>query len=230
MGCMQGERVLRHYAAILFDMDGTLLTSIPAVERVWNRWADRVGIPAAGVLAHLHGRRAVDTLRHFAPPHVDLDTEAAWLEAAEIADADGVEAIRGAAELLARLPARRWAVVTSACRALALRRIEAAGLPPPGVLIAAEDVRRGKPDPQGYLLGAEALGVDIRDCLVFEDTEAGLQAGRAAGADVIRILGPQGEGEGTPGIGGYDELSIRPGPEGIAVTLPPAGTRAGEGA
>lgn len=207
------------HAAFLFDMDGTILTSIPAVERAWTSWANHVGVCAPEVLACLHGRRAVDTVRQFAPSHLDIDAEVAWLTAAEIADTDGVEPIRGAADLLARLPGERWAIVTSAGRNLALRRIEAAGLPLPKILISADDVTRGKPDPQGFLMAAERLGVDPRQCLVFEDTDAGLTAGRAAGAAVIRILGTHhsaADGD-TLGITGYDQLDIQIGRDRIMV-------------
>ncbi|MFT4012817.1 MAG: HAD-IA family hydrolase [Paracoccus sp. (in: a-proteobacteria)] len=209
----------RIFAGFLFDMDGTLLTSIPAVERVWTDWANRVGVPVDEVLAHLHGRRAVDTVHHFAPPGVLIDEEVAWVEAREIADVEGVIAIPGAAEILAALPPARWAVVTSASRKLALARLAAAGLPLPATLVTADDVSQGKPDPEGYLLGARRLGLDIRDCLVFEDTEAGLQAGRNAGAQVIRIAGPHTapQDESVPAIEDYRGLRVALGAEGAAL-------------
>lgn len=210
---------MTRHAAILFDMDGTILTSIPAVERAWTGWAARVGVPATEVLDHLHGRRAIDTVRRFAPAGADIATEAAWVDAAELADTDGVAPIDGAAELLSALGDGQWAVVTSAIRALALVRIEAAGLPLPKVLIAAEDVQHGKPDPEGFLLGAARLGVDIADCLVFEDTDAGLQAGRRAGAQVIRVAGPHHsqQEQDTPAIRSYRDLDINVDADGIAV-------------
>lgn len=164
------------YAAFLFDMDGTLLTSIPAVERVWTGWARRIGAPVAEVMAYLHGRRAIDTVRHFAPPHVRVEEELAWVEDREFEDVGGVVAIEGAVALLHSLPPERWAVVTSANLRLARRRMQAAGLPPPRFMVTADDISRGKPDPEGYRRGAELLGFDITRCLVFEDTEAGLQA------------------------------------------------------
>ncbi|WP_233901993.1 HAD-IA family hydrolase [Paracoccus denitrificans] len=208
------------YAAFLFDMDGTLLTSIPVVERVWTEWARRVGVPVADVLAYLHGRRAVDTVRRFAPPHALIDEEVAWVEAREIEDVDGVVAIAGAVELLASLAPERWAVVTSASRKLALRRMEVAELPLPRFMVTSDDVSQGKPDPEGYHRGAGLLGVDIARCLVFEDTEAGLLAGRAAGAQVIRIAGPHTapQGVGVPTISDYDGLRVLSRPDGMTLS------------
>ena len=115
-------------------------------------------------------------------PDIDLDAEVAWVERGEIEDVEGVAPIPGAVDFLKRLPPDRWAVVTSASVPLARARLKAAGVTPPVVLITAEDVERGKPDPAGYLKAAAALGVDIADCLVFEDAEAGIAAGEAAGA------------------------------------------------
>lgn len=178
------------YQALLFDMDGTILTSIAAVERAWTAWALRKDLPVAAVMAHMHGRRAQDTMRDFLPEGADVPAEAAWLEALEFADTAGIAEIPGAGQLLRALPADRWAVVTSATRALALRRIAVAGLPEPRLLISAEDVSAGKPDPAGYLKAAQMLGVAAPQALVVEDAEAGLQAGRAAGAQVLRIAGP----------------------------------------
>ncbi|MBT0782367.1 HAD-IA family hydrolase [Paracoccus sp. pheM1] len=208
------------YEAFLFDMDGTLLTSIPAVERVWTGWAHRVGAPVAEVLAYLHGRRAVDTVRHFAPPHLRIAEEVAWVEAREIEDVDGVVAIAGVIDLLASLAPGRWAVVTSASRRLALRRMAAAGLPLPRITVTSDDVSRGKPDPEGYRRGAALLGVDIGRCLVFEDTEAGLLAGRAAGAQVIRIAGPHTvpQDEEAPTITDYGGLRVLSGASGMVLS------------
>lgn len=177
----------RRFAGFLFDMDGTLLTSIAASERVWTAWAQRHGVDAAVLLATMHGKRAEDTVRSLQLPGVDPVAEAAAITLAEIEDVGGIEAIAGAAEFLAALPREHWAIVTSAPRALAFRRIAAAGLPTPEVLITANDVSRGKPAPDGYLLGAQRLGLQASDCLVFEDTLAGLRAGEAAGASVVVI-------------------------------------------
>ncbi|MCW3835307.1 HAD-IA family hydrolase [Sphingomonas canadensis] len=172
----------RRFAAFLFDMDGTLVNSIAAANRIWRRWALRHGIDPDALIAQIHGVRAIDTVRRFAPPGTDAEAEAALLTQQEIDDVDGIVAIRGAAALVARMPPSRCALVTSAPRALALRRLEAAGVPVPEVVIAAEDVARGKPAPDPFLAAAAALGVDIADCLVWEDTATGLAAADAAGA------------------------------------------------
>lgn len=209
----------RAYEAFLFDMDGTLLTSIPAVERAWTAWAHRVGVPVDAVLGYLHGRRALDTVRHFAPAGAVIQDEVAWIDDREVEDIAGVMAIPGAVALLQALPADRWAVVTSASARLARRRIEAAGLPQPRVLVTADDVAKGKPDPEGYLRGAALLGVDPARCLVFEDAEAGLQAGRAAGAAVIRIAGPHGAAQDSdaPMLEDYRHVRALAGPAGLAL-------------
>jgi len=171
----------RDFAAFLFDMDGTILTSIKAAERVWGQWAAGHGLDVAAFLPTIHGKRTEETIRQLGLPGVDPVTEAARITRAEIEDVAGIEAIRGAAAFLASLPGQRWAIVTSAPRKLAEARIAAAGLPTPAVLVAAEDVERGKPAPDPFLLGARKLGVAPEDCLVFEDTLAGLQSAAAAG-------------------------------------------------
>jgi sugar-phosphatase len=177
----------RSFAAILFDMDGTLLSSIEAAERVWTRWAARFGIDARTFLHDIHGRRAVDSVRRLNIPGVDPEAEAAAITLAEIDDVEGVRAISGAKEFAAMVPKERWAIVTSAPRALAVRRLQAAGLSTPSVFITAEDIPRGKPDPACYQLAASKLGWSADDCLVFEDAPAGIRAGEAAGAAVVVI-------------------------------------------
>jgi sugar-phosphatase len=175
------------FAAFLFDMDGTIITSIAAAERVWTNWALSHGLDVEAFLPTIHGVRAIDTVRRQALPGVDAEHEAAAISQAEIEDVEGVAAISGAAKFLAALPAERWAIVTSAPRALALARLAAAGVAIPALIITADDVAQGKPSPEGYQLAAERLGVDVRDCLVFEDAPAGIEAGEAAGATVVVI-------------------------------------------
>ena len=177
----------RAYAAFLFDMDGTLLDSSRVVERVWTAWARRHGHDPAEVLAACQGLQYRDTLRRFAMPEVDIEREAHALLQAELDDTEGVVAIAGIESLIATLDPRRWAIVTSAPRALAERRLRAVGLPIPEHFITGETVQRGKPDPEGFLKAAEWLGVPIADCLVFEDSPAGVAAGRAAGARVAIV-------------------------------------------
>jgi sugar-phosphatase len=177
----------RPFAAFLFDMDGTILTSIKAAERVWGQWARGHGLDVEAFLPTIHGKRTEETIRALALPGVDPVREAAFITRAEIEDVAGIEAIAGASAFLASLPRGRWAIVTSAPRLLAEARIAAAGLPLPEVLVAAEDVERGKPAPDPFLLGARKLGVAPADCLVFEDTLAGLQSAASAGMASIVV-------------------------------------------
>ena len=177
----------RPYAAFLFDVDGTLINSIASANQVWTEWANRHGLEPRSVLRIMHGVRAVDVIRRLNVPGIDVQGEADLLTQAEIAATEGIVAIKGAQALLRSLPADRWAVVTSAPRELAMRRLEVTGIPRPRVLVAAEDVTRGKPAPDAYLLAARRLDVDARNCLAWEDTQAGASAAEAAGADVIVI-------------------------------------------
>lgn len=186
------------YQAFLFDMDGTLITSVAAAERVWTRWALRHDLDAETFVPTIHGVRTIDTIRRQNLADVDLDAEVAWVERGEIEDVDGVAPIPGALDFVRRLPPDRWAVVTSASPALAQARLKAAGLTPPTVLVTADDVERGKPDPAGYLAAAAALGFAASECLVFEDADAGIQAGDAAGAEVVVVTATH-HGRAWPG-------------------------------
>jgi sugar-phosphatase len=177
----------RDYAAFLFDMDGTILSSTASAERVWGRWAESMGLDVDKFLPTMHGRRGIDTITDLNLPGVDPKEEAAKILQGEINDVDGVVALDGAAEFLAALPPERWAIVTSSPLELAKARLAAAGIPIPKYLVSSEDVTVGKPNPQGYILGAERLGVSPNDVLVFEDVLAGIKAGEAAGAEVMVI-------------------------------------------
>lgn len=200
----------RPFAAFLFDMDGTLLTSIASAERVWAAWARRHGLDVAAFLPTIHGVRSVETVRRLGLPGVDPVAEAAAITRAEMDDVADIAPIAGAAAFLAMLPADRWAIVTSAPRALALRRLDAAGLPPPPLLIGAEDVRHGKPAPDCFRLGAERLGVAAADCLVFEDAPAGIAAAEAAGAAVAVVTATHTHPLATrhPTLSGYADLGV----------------------
>jgi sugar-phosphatase len=173
------------YRAFLFDMDGTVLDSIAAAERIWTAWALRHGLDVATFLPTIHGARAIDTVNRQHLPGIDAEAEAAFITQAEIDDVEGVVEVAGAAAFLQSLPAERWAIITSAPRALALRRMAAAGIPEPAVMVTAEDVKAGKPDPAGYRLAAQRLKVDVTDCLIFEDAAVGILAAEAAGADLL---------------------------------------------
>lgn len=172
--------------AILFDMDGTLVDSTPIVERLWRQWAFRQGLSPEAILAVAHGRRTREVVQQFAP-HLDVDAEVAQMDRAEEHDRNGLRAVPGAKELISSLEAREWALVTSAHSELARVRLQSVGLPLPHILIGAESVRLGKPDPEGYLLAARRMGYEPARCLVIEDTPAGLQAGLAGGMQVLGI-------------------------------------------
>ncbi|RDV46015.1 phosphatase [Leifsonia sp. ku-ls] len=172
-------------------MDGTLVDSTPVVEAVWTSFGERHGIDPAALLAYAHGRQAVDTIAHFLPELsvAERDGLVSDLVAEEVTRTDGIVQIPGAVALLEGLIAdgAPVAVVTSAPRELAVARLRAAGVPVPEVLVAAEDVSRGKPDPEGYRRAAALLGVPVEDCVVFEDAEAGLAAAVASGARVVVV-------------------------------------------
>ncbi|MFE0803905.1 HAD family hydrolase [Streptomyces sp. NPDC058812] len=177
-----------HAQALLFDNDGTLVSSLESVRRCWTRWAGEYGITAQEFArVELHGRPAAEIAADLLP--VGRVSEAvARIEQLEVEDVPGggVHLLPGTWEFLDALPADRWAVVTSATRRLAEARLGAVGVLPK-TLVAADDITRGKPDPEPYLLGARALGVDPAACVVFEDAPAGLQAGRAAGMTTVAL-------------------------------------------
>jgi mannitol-1-/sugar-/sorbitol-6-phosphatase len=183
--------------AFLIDMDGTLVDSLEATDHAWTTWAAEYGQDAAAVVAVYHGRRTEDTVAEFLPPADRAEATARVLEIAQ--DTRGVKAIAGAAELLRQLRPGTWAIVTSADVPLMTARMRAAGLPIPGVVVTSEDVEDGKPDPQGFIQAAGTLGVPIEDCVVIEDSAAGVTAGKAAGALVVGL---------TADVGGLDHADV----------------------
>ena len=174
--------------AILFDLDGVLVDSTTRVAQTWERWARKHGLDPERVIEAAHGRRTIETVQLVAP-HLASTDEVANLEASESSNTEGVFEIPGAREILKQLPLDRWAIVTSGIRAVATLRIRHTGLSMPKVLICAEDIRHGKPDPEGYLTAARGLRVDPTKCLVIEDTPPGLEAARAAGMRSIGVAG-----------------------------------------
>ena len=184
---------------------------------MWSIWAQRHGLDVPAFLKTIHGARAIDTITRQALPGVDPEVESQWITEAEINDVQGVVAIPGAVAFLSDLPGDQWALVTSAPRALALRRLHAAGITPPAVLVTAEDVATGKPDPACYVLGAQRLGVPVQECLVFEDATVGIRAGEAAGADVMIVTSTHLTPMVTehPSISGYEQLQVQRSADGL---------------
>jgi sugar-phosphatase len=174
-------------SALLFDMDGVLIDSTPAVARVWHRWAIEHNLDPDTVVRMAHGRPSRTTIRELLP-NADIDREDREVERREMEDLDGVVLLPGARQLLNSLPPERWTIATSCTRPLAEVRLRTAGLPIPKTLITSTDVKIGKPDPEPYLKAAAKLGFAASDCVVVEDAPAGIRAGKAAGARVIAFL------------------------------------------
>jgi sugar-phosphatase len=173
-----------HCAALLFDMDGVLINSTPAVARVWRQWAIEHGLNPEEVIARSHGRPSITTLREYLPDS-DYEAENREVERREMEDVEGVVPLPGTLNLLSSLPLDCWTIVTSANHSLAEVRLRVARLPLPKRLITSTDVTRGKPAPEPYLKAAEVLGFSARECIVVEDVPAGIQSGKSAGARVI---------------------------------------------
>jgi sugar-phosphatase len=171
-------------SALLFDMDGVLIDSTPAVARVWRKWALAHQFNPEEVVARAHGRPSITTVREYLP-HADAVAENRIVERAEMEDLEGVIPLPGSRELLQSLPSDRWTIVTSSTRPLAEVRLRAAGLTIPNKLITSTDVVNGKPHPEPYEKAAALLGFPSSDCIVVEDVPAGIRAGKSAGARVI---------------------------------------------
>ncbi|WP_017573159.1 HAD-IA family hydrolase [Nocardiopsis halotolerans] len=176
--------------AVLFDLDGVLVESGAVIERMWRGWAARRGLDPDEVMALTPGRRAPDVVR-LAAPELDAKAEAEALEEHQVADPHLLREVAGARELTSSLTAGTWAVVTSGSRFVATTRLRTIGIVEPSVLVTADDVVRGKPDPEGYLSAAKALGTPAEECVVIEDAPSGARAGLAAG---MRVIGVEGGG------------------------------------
>jgi mannitol-1-/sugar-/sorbitol-6-phosphatase len=220
-----------HAAAFLFDLDGVLIDSTPAVSRVWRNWANEHGFDPDEVIQRAHGRPSISTIREYLP-NADAEHENRVVEQCEINDVEGVVPLPGAYELLTSLPRDRWAIVTSCTRPLAEVRIRVAGLPLPDVLVTSSDITRGKPDPEPYLKGAAALGFRPADCVVCEDVGPGIRSGKSAGATVLAFRTTVSDSELLETDADYivnDCTSIRARAEhgnGLVVSVMPAITRA----
>jgi sugar-phosphatase len=204
---------------MLFDLDGVLVDSRTCIELVWHAWAAERGFDPAPFLRVAHGRRISETIR-LVRPDLDAVAETRVLDAMEAVETRGLHPVPGAVELVARLSDTQWAVVTSGSRVVATLRLRTAGLPIPRVFITADDVRRGKPDPEGYLLAAARLSVTPRDCLVFEDSPTGLAAGQAAGMPVIAVLTTHPPTELAGAVSRLDSLAalrLDAGPAGLSL-------------
>jgi sugar-phosphatase len=170
----------------LLDCDGVLVDSLEAVEKSWRQLCEEYSLDADALMAVVHGRPARTTIAEFVEES-RRDEALARVDELELAMAGSTVALPGTADFMAALPEGRWAVVTSGGRELTLAKLRAAGLPTPEVLVSADDVTHGKPDPEPYLTGASRLGLPAEDCTVFEDSAAGVAAARAAGARVVGV-------------------------------------------
>ena len=207
--------------AILFDLDGTLIDSTPSVERSWRSLGEKVGIPYEEYAGIYHGVPARQTLRKLLPDisALELDDIAEWLVEVEATDTEDIIVLPGSETILDLLPVNRWTIATSGTKRLAEARILAAGLKMPRVLVTADDVAVGKPDPAPYLLAAEKLGFDPRRCLVVEDAPAGVASGLAAGCTVLGLRTTHDDLVGIPLVADLSEVEISADRTGIIVTI-----------
>jgi sugar-phosphatase len=198
---------------LLFDLDGVLIDSTPAVARVWTKWAIAHGFDPEETVRRAHGRPSLATIKDLLPNAADHIAENEVVLRGEIEDTEGVVPLPGVCEFLQSVPQDRWALVTSCAKPLAHVRLKAAGIPVPQKMITSDDVFRGKPDPEPYVKGAALLGFSPSECVVFEDAPAGIRAGKAAGARVLALPTTEHENElkaaGADWIlPGYSHLSL----------------------
>lgn len=211
----------RRFDAVLFDMDGTLIDSTPVVVRAWIGWALERGLDPRLLEGH-HGVPAAQIVRGLVPT-AEVEQAIARINEIELADVDGITLLPGAAAALAALPDTRRAIVTSCTGALAVARIRACGLRAPAVVVSADDVPVGKPDPAPYLLGAWRLGLDPARCLVVEDAPSGLVSARAAGAATLAVTTttPAGDLDADAVVDTLDDVRLLADPDGVRVALAP---------
>lgn len=215
-----GDTVNLTCKAVLFDMDGTLVDSTRVVERTWGWWAARHDIPLEAVLSFSHGRPTIATLEHFFPER-DHTEEVDEMERYVETQLEGILAVPGATQVVHALQNRPWALVTSAWRTLAEARLIAAGLPLPKVIVPVDEIHNGKPHPEGYLQAAERLGIAPKECLVFEDTRPGIEAGLNAGMPVVGLLTtlPAQHLRDHPLIRDFRDVTIQPDGECLKLEL-----------
>lgn len=213
-------------AALLIDLDGTLVDSHDAIVRAWHRWAELRAADTTVIWPIMPGRTAGAVMRQVRPdlPEAVLAADQAELLEWQVADTDGVTALPGARSLLTALPADRWAVVTSGSGPLALARLRAARLPRPSVLIGCDTLTTGKPHPAGYLAAAAQLGVAPGRCLVIEDSVAGIEAGHAAGMRVLTVP-PAAPDSAMLHLPGLDRLRLEGRDHDGSLVLAAAGNR-----
>jgi mannitol-1-/sugar-/sorbitol-6-phosphatase len=214
-----------HADGILFDLDGTLVDSDAAIGRCWRRWAAMAGVELDAFLPTVHGRQSHEVMAELLPGRspalnqADHERMLRW----EVEDTEGVVPIPGARELLAALDGVPWGIVTSCSAPLAAARLDSVGITPPDVLVTAEQVRRGKPDPEGFVRGAGALGLDPARCVAFEDASAGVAAARAAGMTVVGVGSRVDPGQVAFRVSTLLEVTVTLGERGVEVeTLSPA--------
>jgi len=198
---------------LLFDLDGVLVDSTPAVARVWTKWALAHGFDPEETVRKAHGRPSLTTIKELLPNAADPIAENQVVLRGEIEDTDGIVPLPGVCDFLKALPQNRWALVTSCSKPLAHVRLSAAGIPIPEKIVTSDDVQHGKPDPEPYLKGAALLGLPASECVVFEDAPAGIRAGKAAGARVVALptSSPENELKSSGAdwvLPGYAHLSV----------------------
>ncbi|RYG26314.1 HAD family hydrolase [bacterium] len=201
---------------LLFDLDGTLIDSLPAVDRAWTTFARRHSLEPDFVLTRIHGRRSIDSIRELLP-HVDAEAENAYIRHLESTDTEGVRLLPGSREVLELLPLDRWCLVTSGTSDIARARLAAVGLPIPRFAVYGEDVERGKPAPDPFILGAQRLGFAPEECVGFEDTDTGLASVQASGAKAVAV--------GRVPLLDLDGLIVRVVEDGVELEIPDEAVR-----